>query len=351
MGSVTWDRCLANRLRYSIPPLVWPQTTFRSSTGPTRIQFVLVAAVLEDAPARYSRGPLRSRPCRCSTQLPEMFRAWKYMSAHAPPLASAVTRSITLSALRSTLGTSRSVWMPARKMSNRWPCMLTKCGSPEADTLMVGDDVGAGVGAGVPKAVVELPHVPHSPHTAAATKPWSASSEQESWFSPPSAYVEQPPDPASNVNGSPTQAGIVGAGVGAAMGAGVGAGVGAAVGAFVGAAVGAAVGEAVGARVGAAVGDAVGEAVGAAVGAFVGAAVGAAVGEAVGEAVGAAVGAAVGVSVGAAVGADVGAVVGAAVGGGVGIAVGALVGAVVGAAVGDAVGAGVVNEKHWYSCA
>lgn len=100
MGSVTWERCLANKLMYSMPPLVWPQTTFRSSTGPTRIQLVLETDCLQDAPAWYCRGPR-------STQLPEMFSSWKYMSPHAPPicLASAVTRTITLSVGRTTLGT------------------------------------------------------------------------------------------------------------------------------------------------------------------------------------------------------------------------------------------------------
>jgi hypothetical protein len=57
-------------------------------------------------------------------------------------------------------------------MSNRWPCMLTRCGSPEADTLMVGAGVGVDVGAGVGAGVgARDAHVPHSLHTASAKNP------------------------------------------------------------------------------------------------------------------------------------------------------------------------------------
>lgn len=95
--------------------------------------------------------------------------------------------------------------MPGWKISKRWPCRLTKCGSPEAETLMV---VGAGVGP-VGPVVVRSSHWPHSLQTWLAEYPWSASTSQLWWLGPLDSYVAHGPKPAFQVFESPMHEGRV----------------------------------------------------------------------------------------------------------------------------------------------
>ena len=151
---------------------------------------------------------------------------------------------------------------------------------PVVGAIVGSGEVGAAVGwppipCGVGATVVTSVHTPHPEHTALARKPVvaSVSLEQKSWLVPPSAYVEQSPNPESNT--PPFRQAGGGVGVGGAVPPVVGATVGAFVGegevgvAVVGTAVGENDGTAVGspARVGCTVGDVVGRAVGAALGA------------------------------------------------------------------------------------